>query len=46
MSQKYNGNMRRPKPQDTQLGSLRIHAFCRKIQQRALGSEENATGVT
>ena len=42
MRQTYNGNIKRPKLQNTQLGILNIYAFCRKfsrvprVQQRAL----------
>ena len=39
-------NIKRPKPQGTQLGVLKIHAFCRKIQQRPLGPVDGAAGVT
>ena len=46
MSQTYSDNIKRPKPQDTQLGILKIYTFCRKIQQRALGPGESAAGVT
>ena len=45
MSERY-GNIKRPKLQDTQLGILKIHAFCRKIQQRASGPGESTAGVT
>ena len=31
MSQTYYDNIKRPKPQDTQLGILKIYAFRRKI---------------
>ena len=41
MSQRYNDNTKRPKPQDTQ-----IYLFCRKIQQKVLGPGETAAGVT
>ena len=33
MSQRYD-NIKRPKLQDTQLGILKIYAFCQKVQQR------------
>ena len=46
MSRRYNDNKKRPKLQDTQLGTLKIYAFCRKIQQRALGPGESTTCVT
>ena len=45
MSQRYKGNIERPKPQDTLLGILRIYAFSRKIQQRASSPGESAGGV-
>ena len=35
----------RPKPQDTQLGILKIYAFSLKIQQRASCPGESAAGV-
>ena len=35
MSQRYSDNINRPKPQDTQIGILRIYAFCPKIQQNS-----------
>ena len=34
MSQTYYDNIKKPKLQDTQLGILKIYAFCQKIQQR------------
>ena len=46
MSQRYNENIKRPKPQDTQLCILKIYAFCWKTQQRASGPGEIAVGVT
>ena len=46
MSQRYNDNTKRPKPQDTQLEILKICAFCRKIQQRASGSGDSVAMVT
>ena len=46
MSQTYNDNIKRPKPQDTQLGILNIYAFCRKIQQKASGPGKSDAGVT
>ena len=46
MSQRYNDNTKRAKPQDTQLGILKFEAFCCKIQQRVSGPGESATGVT
>ena len=39
MSQTYNDNIEKPKPQDTQLGILKIHAFFQKLQQRVSGQE-------
>ena len=33
MSQRYNDNTKRSKPQDAQLGMLKIYEFCKKIQQ-------------
>ena len=38
MSERCNGNIKRPKSQDTQPGILKIYAFCQKIQQRTLRS--------
>ena len=46
MSQKCKENTKRPKPQDTQLGILKIFAFCWKIKRRALGPGENVARVT
>ena len=34
---RYNDNIKRPKPQDTQLGILKIYTSCRKIQKRVSG---------
>ena len=45
MSQRYNDNIKRPKPHDTQLGILEIYTFCPKIQQRASGPGESVGGV-
>ena len=45
MNQRYNDNIKRAKPQDTQLGILKIYAFCQKILQRALDTVESAAGV-
>ena len=45
MSQTYNDNIKRSNPQDTQLGILKIFAFCRKIQKRASGPGESTAGV-
>ena len=44
MSQTYD-NTKRPKPQDIQLGILKIYAFCWKIQQKVSGPGESAAGV-
>ena len=46
MSQTYNDNIKRPKPQDTELGILKIYAFFRKIQKRASSQGETTAGVT
>ena len=46
MNQRYNDYVKRPKPQDTQLGILKIYAFYQKIQQRTSGPGENTAGVT
>ena len=45
MSQRYNDNIKRPKPRDAQLGILKIYAFCRETQQRASGPGESAADV-
>ena len=45
MSQRYSENIKRPKPQDTQLGILKIYAFCWKIQQRASGPGKSTAGI-
>ena len=45
VSQSYNDNTKRPNLQDSQLGILKIYAFCQKIQQ-VLGSGKSAAGVT
>ena len=42
MSQRYYGNTKRPKPQDTPPEILKIYGFCHKIQQRASGPGERA----
>ena len=44
MSPRYD-NIKRQKPQDTQLGILRISTFLGKIQQRASGPKVNAGGL-
>ena len=46
MSQLYNDNIKRSKPQDIQLGILKIYAFSWEIQQRASGPGESVAGVT
>ena len=45
MSQIYNDNIKRQKPQDVLLGILKIYAIYRKIQQRASGPGESTAGV-
>ena len=45
MSQRYNDNIKRPKPKENQLGILKNYAFCQKIQQRASGPGENTARV-
>ena len=45
MSQRYNDNIKRPKPQDTQLRIFIIYTFCQKIQQMTSGPKESAGGV-
>ena len=45
MSQRHNGNTKRPDLKGNQLGIFKIYAFCWKIQQRALGPGESAAGV-
>ena len=46
MSQRYNDNIKRPKPKENQLGVLKIYTFCQKIQQKASGPGESTAGVT
>ena len=47
MSQRYNGNTKKPKPkQKNQLGILKMQAFCWIIQQRASGPGESTAGAT
>ena len=46
MNQRYNNNTKRPRPQDTQLGILKIYALCHTIQQRALVPRESAAGIS
>ena len=45
MSQRYNNNTKRPKPNENQLQILKKYAFCQKIQQRASRPGESAAGV-
>ena len=45
MSQRYNDNIKKPKPQDAQPWFLKLYALCRKIQHRASDPGENAAGV-
>ena len=51
MSQSYNDNIKRPEPQNTQLGILKIpnskiYSFCQEIQQRASDPRQSAAGIT
>ena len=46
MSERYNDKTKRLKPQDTRLEILKILCILAEIQQRALGPEEGAAGVT
>ena len=45
MSQTYYDNIKKPRLH-TQLGILKIYAFCQKIQQRALCPGDSTMGVT
>ena len=45
MSQRHNDNIKKPKPQDVQLGILKIYIFYEKTQQRALGPADSIAGV-
>ena len=45
MSQRYNYYIKRPKPQDIQLGFLKIYAICQKIQHWASVPGGSAAGV-
>ena len=45
MSQRYSDNIKRPKPQDTELGVLKFFAFYWKIQQKASGPGESSAEV-
>ena len=44
MSQRYNGNTKKPKPKENLLKILKIYAFCLKIQQRASVQEKVLMG--
>ena len=46
MSERYIDNTKRPKPQDTQIGILKVYAFYQKIQQRGSDPGHSADGVT
>ena len=46
MSQIYDDNIKRVKPEDILLRILKIYAFYWKIQQRASGPGESTAGVT
>ena len=37
MRKRYTDNTKRPKPNENQLGILKIYAFCQKIQQKTSG---------
>ena len=45
MSQRHNGSTKRKKPQDIQLGILKIYAFSQRIQQKASGPGESTAWV-
>ena len=45
MSQTYNDKIKMPKLLDTQLGIIKIYAFCQKIQQRTLDPRESAAEI-
>ena len=45
-SQRHSDNTKRPKSKENQLGILKIHTYCQKIQQRASGLGESTAGVT
>ena len=45
MRQRYNDNTTMSKPQENQLGILKIYTFCQKIQQIPQ-VQESAAGVT
>ena len=44
MSQRYDGNTKKPKPKENQPVILKIYSFCRKILQMASGPGESAAG--
>ena len=46
MIQRYSDNIKKQKPQNSQLGILQIFAFFQKNQQTALVPGESAAGVT
>ena len=46
MSQTYYDNIKKPKLQGTQLGILKVYAFCQQIQHRASCLGESTVGVT
>ena len=46
ISQRYNDNTKRPKPQDTLLEILKTYAFYQKIQHRASGLGKSVAGVS
>ena len=46
MSERYIDNTKRPKPQDTQIGILKVYAFYQKIQQRGSDPGQSTDGVT
>ena len=45
MAQRYNDNTIRPKPQDTQLGVLKIDNCCRKISRVPRVQETTLLGL-
>ena len=44
MSQRYNDNIKRPKPKETQLGILKTNAFCQKNSAEEI--HESVVGAT
>ena len=46
MSERYNDNIKRPRPKENQPGILKIYTIYWKIQQMASGPGESAAGVT